>query len=132
MEQSHEEIEAAGLRIVAVGLGEPKHAQRFCGKLAPNLVCHVDQDETAYKTYGLQQGGILALAGPATFIAAARAAASGHVQGEATGDTRMLPGTFIIDGTGIVQFAYYSRHPGDHPKIKKLVEVMAEQFDEEE
>ena len=132
MEQSHEEIEAAGLRIVAVGLGEPKHAQRFCGKLAPSLVCYVDQDETAYKTYGLQQGGILALAGPATFIVAARAAASGHVQGEATGDTRMLPGTFIIDGAGIVQFAYYSRHPGDHPKIKKLVEVLAEQFDEEE
>lgn len=100
--------------------------------MAPSLVCHVDQDETAYQTYGLQQAGLLALAGPAMFMAAARATASGHTQGETTGDTRMLPGTFIIDSEGIVQFAYYSRHPGDHPKIKKLVGVMAEQFDEEE
>ena len=130
MEQSHEQIAAAGLRIIAVGLGEPKHARQFCGKLAPHLTCHVDSDKTAYKTYGLKQGGLSELISPSVLLASARAASRGHVQGEATGDTKMLPGTFIVDGEGVIRFAHYSSHAGDHPDIARLLRtarVMAEQ-----
>lgn len=125
MEQSHQEIAAAGLRPVAVGLGEPKHARHFCGKLAPHLTCHIDLDKTAYQQYGLKKGGVMALFSPSVFVAGARAAAAGHIQGEATGDTSMLPGTFIVDADGVIQFAYYSTHAGDHPDIKKMLQAAA-------
>ena len=179
MEQAHEQIEAAGLRLQAIGLGEPKHARHFCGKLAPHITCHVDQDKKAYATYGLKQAGLkemmnpamviasiharhfcgklaphitchvdqdkkayatygLKQAGlkemmnPAMVIASMRAAASGHVQGEATGDTWMLPGTFVVDGDGIIQYAYYSHHAGDHPDINLLLKTLSRRDEEEE
>lgn len=132
MEQSHEEIAAAGLRIVAIGLGEPKHARHFCGKLAPHLTCYVDQDKTAYQTYGLRQGGLKELASPSVVLATARAIAKGNVQGEATGDTKMLPGTFIVDAQGIIRFTHYSSHAGDHPSLSALLKIGRGLTDEEE
>ena len=132
MEQAHGQIEAAGLRLQAIGLGEPKHARHFCGKLAPHITCHVDQDKKAYATYGLRQAGLTEMMNPAMYLASARAIASGQVQGEATGDTWMLPGTFIIDGEGIVQYAYYSRHAGDHPEISEMLKAWTLKDDEEE
>ncbi|MBP7997736.1 MAG: redoxin domain-containing protein [Chloroflexi bacterium] len=124
MEQSHEKFAAAGLRIIAVGLGEPKHARHFCGKLAPSLVCHVDQNEKAYKQYGLTEFGLWGIANPALYVASMRAMTSGHLQGEATGNTKMLPGTFVVDEEGVIQFAHYSAHAGDHPDINQLLKVM--------
>lgn len=35
----------------------------------------------------------------------------------------MLPGTFIVDQQGIIQYAYYSQHAGDHPRIDDLIEA---------
>ena len=132
MEQAHEKIESAGLRLQAIGLGEPKHARHFCGKLAPSVTCYVDQDKKAYATYGLRQAGLTEMMNPAMYLASARAVASGQIQGEATGDTWMLPGTFIIDGDGIIQYAYYSRHAGDHPDINAMLRTMWLKHEEEE
>jgi hypothetical protein len=42
-----------------------------------------------------------------------------------TGDVRMLPGTFIVDRQGRVQFAHYSKHAGDHPEISTLLKATA-------
>jgi peroxiredoxin len=35
----------------------------------------------------------------------------------------MLPGTFIVDQQGIIQYAYYSEHAGDHPEVGELLAV---------
>jgi hypothetical protein len=35
----------------------------------------------------------------------------------------MLPGTFIVDKHGIIQYTYYSKHAGDHPDIADLIAV---------
>lgn len=131
LEQAHEKITAAGLGLQAIGLGEPKHARHFCGKLAPHVNCHVDLDKEAYATYGLKQFGLAGIMNLGMYQASLRAAANGHVQGEATGDTRMLPGTFIVDQDGIVQFAHYSTHAGDHPNIDKMLKVWASLNEEE-
>ena len=55
--------------------------------------------------------------------ASVRAFTAGHRQGQATGDVKMLPGTFLVDRAGIVQYVYYSQHAGDHPDIKELVQA---------
>lgn len=132
LEQAHEKITSVGLRLQAIGLGEPKHARYFCGKLAPHVTCHVDQDKKAYAIYGLRQAGLTEMMNPAMYMASARAIAGGHIQGEATGDTWMLPGTFIVDGDGIVQYAYYSQHAGDHPDINKMLRAWTLRNEEEE
>lgn len=111
-----------GLPVVAIALGEPKHAQRYCGQLAPSIDCYCDDKDTAvYTAYGLEQGGATSFLSPGQLKATIRAVSAGHKQGKATGDVRMLPGTFIVDGDGRMQYAYYSGHAGDHPDLVRLL-----------
>ena len=102
-------------------MGQPKHAERYCGKLAPGITCLTDETTLPYQTYGLQQGKLNELMSPEVILAGARALAHGSSQGETIGDTKMLPGTFIVDKQGIIQYAYYSKHAGDHPRIDDLI-----------
>jgi peroxiredoxin len=122
--QHHEEFSQAGLQVVALGLGKPKHARLFCGKLAPEISCYTNEDTKLYRTYGLGHGRSLKQAlGPAMWKAVMRATLRGHRQGKATGDIKMLPGTFIVDKQGVIQFARYSKHIGDHPDISQLLQA---------
>jgi hypothetical protein len=111
------------LRVVAVGLGRPEHAENICGRIAPALTCLVDSEKTAYVQYGLRPGSLLELLGPRVLAAGARAAANGFMQSQKTGDPTMMPGTFIVDGQGIIRYTYYSQHAGDHPPLADLLAV---------
>jgi peroxiredoxin len=115
------ELTNAKLQVVGVAMGEPKHAERYCGKLAPSITCLTNETTMPYESYGLQQGKLGELMSPAVVVASVRALARGSSQGEAVGDIKMLPGTFIVDKNGIIQYAYYSKHAGDHPKIADLI-----------
>jgi peroxiredoxin len=115
LEQHQDEIRAAGLSLAAVGIGEPKHAQRYCGSLAPSVTCLVNKSLEAYQAYGLKAGNVLQLAGPQVISAGARAVGRGHTQGETTGNPYMLGGVFVIDQQGVVRFAEYDEYAGDHP-----------------
>lgn len=124
MEQHKEQITSAGLRIAAVGLGEPKHAQRYCGSLAPSIACYANKTKEAYKAFGLDRGSLLQLMGPQVFAAGARAMARGHTQGETTGDALMLGGVFVIDQEGIIRYAHYDAHAGDHPNFAEVLRAV--------
>jgi hypothetical protein len=88
------------LQAVSVTMGEPKHAERYCGILAPSITCLTNETTMPYETYGLQQGKLGELLSPAVVVASVRALARGSSQGEAIGDVKMLPGTFIVDKMG--------------------------------
>ena len=113
----------AGLQIVAVGQGEPKHIVRYCHKIVPGVDCLVRDDTTAYRAYGIHRAGLKNLLSLDIAKAGLRAAMNGHMQGETTGDTAMNPATFIVGVNGLIQYTYYSAHPGDHPQIEALVKV---------
>ncbi len=123
VEQHRAELEAAGLQLVALALGEPKHAERYCGKLAPHLECFADDKNDGYYAWGLRQGtaGEIFSNGLNVLKASAKALAAGHMQGASTGDAAMMPGTFIVDRNGVIQYAYYSQYAGDDPAIAILI-----------
>jgi len=102
-------------------MGQPKHAERYCGKLAPSMTCLTDETTLPYQTYGLQQGKLSELMSPSVMVASVRAMARGSSQGKPIGDAKMLPGTFIVDQQGIIRYTYYSKHAGDHPAIETLI-----------
>jgi hypothetical protein len=108
--------------VVALALGEPKHIDRYCDSLAPSIDCYCNKTTELYEAYGLQQMGITGMLNPGMYKASLRAAAAGHRQGTTTGDTRMLPGTFIVNTEGVIQYAYYSTHAGDHPSLREITE----------
>ncbi|MBW4435677.1 MAG: redoxin domain-containing protein [Pleurocapsa minor GSE-CHR-MK-17-07R] len=121
LESHHGELERAGLTVLAVAQGEPKHNERYCGSLAPNITCLSDSTTDSYHTWGLQQGKLGELLNVGVIMGGVRAASKGHVGGPVIGDARMMPGTFIVDGAGIVRYAFYATHAADHPPIADLL-----------
>ena len=116
------------MQILAIGLGQPKHAERYCGKLASSITCLTNEEPDLNRAYGLTRGSLLQLAGPAGLANGIRAMRKGFTQGKSTGDEMMLPGTFVIDKSGIVRYAYYSANAGDHPKITAVLRQVAQQM----
>lgn len=106
-----------------MGIGEPKHAKRYCGKLAPDIDCFTNKHTKMYRLYGLENSGYGQLVNGSYLKAVARATLRGHRQGRATGNVAMLPGTFVVDVHGVIQFAHYSKHVGDHPKMADITAV---------
>lgn len=123
LESHKDEIAQSGLKVVAIALGEPKHAQRYCPALAPSIHCYCNQTMELYFAYGLRRAEAKSIFKPGLWMSATRAVLKGHVQGEATGDIAMLPGTFVVDQQGIIQYAHYNAHAGDHPHIPDLLRV---------
>jgi hypothetical protein len=104
-------------------MGETKHSQRYCGQLAPSVNCLVHENAAPYYAYGLQQGGIKELMSLEVIKAGFRAAQSGFVPDKVVGDARMMPGTFIVNTQGIIEFAFYSTHAGEHAKFDDILAI---------
>lgn len=119
-----------GVNVVAVGLGEPKHAATFGPRLAPSVFCLSRATPEAHFAYGIGRASAVALAQPGQVAAAFRAASHGHMQGKATGDARVLSGTFLIDAGGTIRYAHYARFPGDDPGIPDLIQAAQALIDE--
>ncbi len=126
MEQHHTDFQAAGVQLLAVGLGRAEHAERYCGKLAPSMTCFAATSNKPYYLFGLRQTTLGEAAGNAFNLAKAtmKAMANGQVQGAETGDRAMMPGTFIVDRAGIIRYAYYSAYAGDDPPIPDLLAAL--------
>lgn len=52
------------------------------------------------------------------------AAAKGHLIERRIGDSRQMPGTFVIDSTGVVRWARPARTSADHPSVDDIVRAL--------
>jgi hypothetical protein len=112
----------AGLQVVAVAMGQPKHAAHYCGKLAPSVACLSHETANPYFAYGLSQAGMKELMSFNVAKAGMDATREGFMPGQIIGDPRMMPGSFLVDKNGIVQWAYYGNDVSDHPSIVMILE----------
>jgi hypothetical protein len=109
------------VQVIAIGMGEPKHAVRYCHKLAPKVECLVQNNTEPYKIYGIHHGNLNEVFSLDLLKAGLRSISQGHLPGQPTGDVQMMPATFVVDTHGIITYTYYSKHPGDHPEIPVLL-----------
>lgn len=121
-------LRAANILPIVVGLGDTDHALPVASQLAPSALCLMSQGTNAHFTYGLKRGSLLQLAGPAVISSVVRAARSGQMQGETTGDISMLSGVFAIDMAGMVRYSFYGSHAGDHPSPDTFVATVRSAF----
>jgi hypothetical protein len=119
-------LTGAGLNVVVVAMGEPKHAERYCGSLAPSLSCLIQEGIDHYKTYGLQDAGFFELVSVNVLKNGFKASQAGFLPGQPVGDVKMMPGSFIVDKQGIIRYAYYGKDVSDHPEIEELIRVGAQ------
>lgn len=124
LRESAADIEAAGGRVVAVMQGTVAQAQALCRQYGVGFPCLADPDLATYKAFDIKRGSVAEVVGPATWAAGARALSRGHIGGVPIGDVMQLPGTFIIDRDGVVRYAKYAKHSGDHPKTADLVAAL--------
>jgi peroxiredoxin len=122
LQTHHAELDALGVQVLAVAMGEPKHARRYCGDLAPNLTCFTSTDHQPYFDYGLSLAGI----GQVLNLNAAQNAikviiGKGTMGGPIIGDPRMLPGSFLIDSQGVVRWAFYAADVSEQPDMTDLL-----------
>jgi len=110
------------VRSVAVAMGTPKHIDRYCGRLAPHTACLVRDDTEAYALYGLAQSTAGQMLSFDTLQAGMRAVSRGYLGGLPSGDVMMLSGLFIVDSSGMIRYAYYSKYAGDHPPFAEILE----------
>jgi hypothetical protein len=52
------------------------------------------------------------------------AMAKGHVMGVPEGDVRQLPGVFVINTDGQVEFSHYAENPADHLDPDAILEIL--------
>jgi peroxiredoxin len=123
--QRYDELRAAGLNVAAIGLGEPKHARRYCGQLAPHITCLCNKTAEAYEAYGIREGTLAQLVNAGLWKGVMRATKAGFIQGRATGNSRLLGGTFVVDQSGVIRHVHYNRFAGDHPDLSEIAAAFA-------
>ncbi len=126
LEEHHSQLQAAGVQVVAVAMGEPKHVKRYCGNLAPHVDCLTgnEQGRDAYDAYGLIRAGAKEFLSFNVLKAGIRAFSKGKAMGQIIGDPLMLSGSFIIDENGHITWAYYAQYPGDHPAFETILQSL--------
>ncbi len=112
------------VKAAAVTMGEPDEATEFCGPRAPGVICLSDTQRTTYQAYGLGRAGLLEASGPGVWKASAELIKGGHKMGVPMGDTRQMPGVFVIDHGGRVLLPYYSKNVGDYPKPEQILAAL--------
>ena len=50
--------------------------------------------------------------------------AKGHIMGVPEGDVRQLPGVFVINTDGQVEFSHYAENPADHSDPDAILEIL--------
>jgi hypothetical protein len=125
LERRHAEVEAAGLKILAVGIGEPQHVQRYSQRYAPSIPCVCGQGTETHTRFGLQRHTIAELFARPVVVSHVRAAADGFTPGMLTGELKILTGQFIVDTGGVIRYAHYSRYVGDDASVSDILAAYA-------
>jgi len=130
------ELDGAGVRLVAVGIGTPERGPEFCQHVGfPPENLFTDPESLAYERIGLYKSVARTFFNPATPYAMLA-----RFQKDGAQDLRdvlgrwkiWIPpkqdqafqqgGTFILDGTTTV-FEHFDQSTGDHPDLDTVLDV---------
>jgi peroxiredoxin len=127
LRDDREQFEAAGANVVLIGLGRPDQAGWFCAEHELPFACVVQPDRSAHKAFGLRRGTAGQLAGPRNWAPWVKNQLTGKRQTAVAGkgDPAQLPGTFVVDTSGVVRYAYRSKRSSDVPPNRNVLAALA-------
>jgi peroxiredoxin len=119
-------FERAGADVVLVGQGDASAEAAFREARGVPFPILLDTEREAYRAYGLARGSSMQLFGPKVALPFLRANLHQETlqRGLKGGSFRQMPGTFVVDPVGIVQFAHRNRTVADNPTNDALLEVV--------
>lgn len=128
MRDDRERFEASGANVVLIGLGRPDQAGWFREQWELPFEIVVSPDRTAHKAFGLRRGTYNQITGPAVWMPWIKNQLSGKPQKAwgGMGDVAQLPGTFVVDTSGIVRYAHRGRRSNDFPENGEVLAAVDE------
>ena len=121
LHQSKNQFEDNGFQVVLVGLGTCDRAEAFKRQFSLSFPIICDPEKKLYQIYGLGRGSVVRMASPAFLLKGLRALSRGHMPGVPRDDIMQMPGVFLIDTSGNIRYAHYSKDPSDNPSIEILL-----------
>jgi peroxiredoxin len=128
LRDDRDRFDEAGATITLIGLGPHTRAQLFCDDRHVPFECLSDPAQDAYRAYGLERGTNSQLFGPQLLVRYARALLRRDVESaKLSGDDyRQMPGTFVINRSGVIRYAHRNRDVADNPPNDAVLESLAE------
>ena len=107
--------------ILLVYQGSVEDGREFFQRFWPEARAVSDTTKQFYQAFGLERASLKQMFGPEVVACGLRAAAKGSVAGTPVGDTRMMPGAFLVKDSEILWEHNY-RHIADHPNFDMIAE----------
>jgi peroxiredoxin len=124
LDEALDEIRGAGGDVVCVFQYRAEPTRNFCRQREVKLQCLGDPDREGYHAVGLERGGLKELYTPKVGLRAIAAAGKGAVAGKPEGDTRQMPGTFVVGRDGRLVYAHYNEDQSDNPPTNEVLEAV--------
>jgi len=121
LHRSKARFEDKGFQIVLVGLGTADQAEAFKKKFSLSFPLICDPEKKLYQAYGLGRGSVASMASPTLLLKGLKTLSRGHTPGVPQGDVMQMPGVFLIDTSGNIRYAHYSKDPSDNPPVGTLL-----------
>lgn len=102
--------------------GSVADGEAFFQRLWPEARAVSDTNKTLYSAFGLERAGLKQMFSPEVVACSLQAAKNGSYGGKPVGDTRMMPGAFLVRGPNIVWTHTY-RHIADHPDFHAIAQA---------
>lgn len=113
-------LEELGIRVIAVGTGQPEAALKFAQETNfPGRIV-TDPSRALYRAFNCKRGLRLCM-GKRTLAAAKMARAEGYSQGAAAGDLYQLGGVFLLSRDDGILFQHISMFAGDSADLREML-----------
>jgi len=125
LHRDREKFEEAGVSLVVIGQGQPRHAEHFMEEYGvEDLNVLVDPSRGTYEMAGAKVATYDELFGPAVVAKGIAAAVKDKVvQGKTQGHAAQLGGVLVIDTGGRVVYAHMSDDASDVPPNSEVLEA---------
>lgn len=121
LRKSYEQFTNREIAVVAIGLGSPADARGFAEWLKLPYPVLAAPDTDIYASWGLGQTTGADMLNPALFKAGVRALTQRVTQGHTTGNSKQLPGTFLVSSESVVLWSHVAKHPGDIAPVESIL-----------
>src|SRR5207244_2181495 len=121
----------AGVRLVVIGQGTPRHAEHFIEEYGlDGLTVLVDPDRKVYEAAGTKVATVDELFGPQVVAKGIKVAATERVvQGRTQGHAAQLGGVLVVARGGDVVWSHLAEDASDNPPNDVVLEAAREAAD---
>lgn len=131
MHLSKASFDALGARVFVVGFESEERARHWLKDKGVSFPFLIDESRKVYAAYELERSLCRSLH-PGNLWLHFKAFLRGYRPRMIKADPTQLGGDVIIDKTGVIRLAYYSKDPTDRPSVERLLWVLRHISDTEQ